>query len=362
MFIRFSGKRGGFTLTEILIVIGIITLLAGIVYPVLMHAKAKSKETQCITKMMRIYEAARLFESEQHKPADFIVVPVMQYIANNTGPVEPYDPTTCDATVGRGAVPLNMTNGIVNGEIVALYPEYLQNTSDLRCPYADMPGPALGATDAAAFVLDPVFTYYTDYAYGGISTGASPSNIENDPLFVAAENDSVDCSLDVAKLYRYCNYKEKADNPPDPGDPKTGYVIDPKPYYLYKYCSYEYEKVKGGGIVDEFQDEAHYCTAWMYYNKDDDNNDGVPDHADPDVEKQMRWRNPTEDTVITWCSYHRVTGPRREIRDSSGTVYRTSYVTHGSQDFVLFYDGHVGRMASAEMDVWTNGWRVKMTE
>jgi len=55
-----------------------------------------------------------------------------------------------------------------------------------------------------------------------------------------------------------------------------------------------------------------------------------------DVPKQLLYKNPPDDTVVTWCTYH---------RDYAGSVPQT-----GSLDLVLFLDGHVKPIPSNKMN------------
>jgi len=62
---------------------------------------------------------------------------------------------------------------------------------------------------------------------------------------------------------------------------------------------------------------------------------------DPDYKRQLAFRNPPDDTVVTWCSYHRslsVSGVKGD-------------------DLVLFMSGTVERHPAAEMEQL--GWRVR---
>lgn len=51
----------GFTLTELLIVVGIILVLSGITYAVLAPARVKAKETSCMNNLKQLYTAVTLY-------------------------------------------------------------------------------------------------------------------------------------------------------------------------------------------------------------------------------------------------------------------------------------------------------------
>ena len=56
-----------------------------------------------------------------------------------------------------------------------------------------------------------------------------------------------------------------------------------------------------------------------------------------DVPKQLLYKNPPDDTVVTWCTYHR------------DYDYATGSPQTGSLDIVLFLDGHVKPIPSNKM-------------
>jgi prepilin-type N-terminal cleavage/methylation domain-containing protein len=66
-------RLGGFTLTEIMIVIGIISLLAAIVIPNLLKAGAKSQATTCINNMRQLDTAIQQFSVEAGKHVGDVV-------------------------------------------------------------------------------------------------------------------------------------------------------------------------------------------------------------------------------------------------------------------------------------------------
>ncbi|HUV03744.1 MAG TPA: type II secretion system protein [Armatimonadota bacterium] len=180
-------------------------------------------------------------------------------------------------------VPLEKSTGMVGGQLVSLFPEYGNAPSAYTCPVASLN--ALGAEFSTVdFVEDPMYSLLNN---GGVTP----------------------------------NRNGKRGIGPTEGEP----------YYLYCYSSYDYQNPRGGA-----GNEAHYCPTWLDMNL-------AANMQHPQVERQLRWRTPPADTVVTWCSYHRYV-------DGSG-------ITPGSRDLVLFLDGRVRLVSSALTVTWQDAWQ-----
>ena len=279
----FRRKQGGFSLLEMLTVITIIGILAAIIFPIVGSVKRKAKQTQCIANMHQIFVAVKQFQLDEHRYPDFLAGPV-QWV-DGDGNFVPYN-------TGLAMVPLGKNSGMVNGELVSLFPEYIDDPNAFKCPmsHRNMEGKDYLPDDPAHTMPDPMFV--------PLGNGSTPNR--NGKRGIGARTDKSE------------------------------------PFFLYLYSSYDCEWPLG---TPSAGGEAHYCPTWL-----DMNNPTSMD--DPDVERQLRWKAPPTDTVITWCSYH------RDV-DSDGVV------DQGSKDLVLFLDGRVRIMPSSYTVDWPNAWRAK---
>lgn len=57
-------RRNGFTLIELLVVMAIISILAGLIFPVLASARHKAKQTKCINNLKQLGAAIQLYETD----------------------------------------------------------------------------------------------------------------------------------------------------------------------------------------------------------------------------------------------------------------------------------------------------------
>lgn len=107
-----AGKKG-FSLVELLTVIAIIALLAGIIFPVLGMVQKRAQLTKCITQLHQIGLAVQVFKQDNRKYPDILGAVVVR----NGGKVVPFDqPVTNPSTV------------------VGLYPEYVKAARMYHCP------------------------------------------------------------------------------------------------------------------------------------------------------------------------------------------------------------------------------------
>jgi len=180
--------------------------------------------------------------------------------------------------------PLEKTSGEdATGQAVAIFPEYIKEPSSLRCPRS-----GLNADGNRDYAISPADDKAPD--------------VVDDPLgrqWYAADYDN------------------------DPNNPEL------RPVKLYAYSSYDYQYPRGNQPNVR---EVHYALSWT-------NNT-----SHPKFDRQLKWRNPPPETVVTWCAFHRDmtrSGPKS-----------------GSRDLVLFLDGHVKQLSSALAfnNNWRNAW------
>jgi prepilin-type N-terminal cleavage/methylation domain-containing protein len=191
------------------------------------------------------------------------------------------------------AYKLTESKGVTqNGTLVSLYPEYIKAATDLKCP--------LSRATSTDIQVDPMYDLLNALDW----TNRTP------PLRSIGE------------------------------DLGSGNV----PFQLYSACTYDVQLPKGAT-----ESEVHYSTIWS--NDDSEtitsaiSDQSMREAALATIERQLRWRQPPSDTVITWCSYHR-------------DVANDGTPTSGSRDIVLFMDGNVKSIPSTVIrdSGWKNVW------
>lgn len=97
---RWHTYKKGFTLVELLVVVGIIVVLLAILLPVISSAREKARQTSCISNLHNIATAAKIF-----------------YQDNKSYPDQPV-----------------LVDNVWQGGVSDLYPDYLDSAKSLTCP------------------------------------------------------------------------------------------------------------------------------------------------------------------------------------------------------------------------------------
>ena len=218
--------RPGFTMIEMLTVIAILAILAGILFPVFATVKKNVYKATCTSNLHQIGVALKLYRDEH----------------NGVYPETLYGFTIAGA------------NGGASTQVMGLYPQYVNTPAIFRCPLS--PYQLNSAATLPGVLPDVKNTRYPQRLYPA--------------------SDSYDGQVEPNKI----------------GNP-----------YIVKY-------------------ERHWSNQ-------------KPGYADNP--RQLLYKNPPEDTVVTWCTYHR------------DYFSNTPDPQAGSLDLVLFLDGHVKIVPSNQM-------------
>src|SRR5687768_3642116 len=83
---RWSGRgRNGFTLVELLVVVAIIAILAGILYPVFSQARVKAQQTACAANVKQLGTAIQIYVQDYDETFPPVYIdPVHRTIPDST--------------------------------------------------------------------------------------------------------------------------------------------------------------------------------------------------------------------------------------------------------------------------------------
>ena len=146
----------GFTLTELLVAIAIIAVLAAIVIPVSLQARAKAHETTCVSNMRQVYLTMRMYVDDNND--SWPSLSAWQFW-NKAHPDLPRCPLVNDARLGGG----KYKDGV---------PGYAMGTGVVSATVSSLPFPATtvclceqAPDEIAAYGPDPHFNT-EPYPYG----------------------------------------------------------------------------------------------------------------------------------------------------------------------------------------------------
>lgn len=117
---------------------------------------------------------------------------------------------------------------------------------------------------------------------------------------------------------------------------------------VYQAWLFPYWNSYDGQFVNGQQPyEQHYRKHWAPVNRLPRPSEIA---ADPSLRRQLIWRDPPPDTVITWCNYH--------------ARYTGSMPNPGERSLVLFLNGTVKSVDAQKMADWTQvpdrNWRINL--
>jgi len=269
-------RQKAFSLIELLVVIGIITVLVAIAFPVFARAKVAAMRSSDISNMNTLRSALQLYRADQDG-----------FPPGLLGYVTPYQTGYVDmATV----VPANLLKG-------ALYPRRIDAISGFK------PGKDTAHTDETTHAVWP-------------PKDARP--LGTAPILDLNGDGKVDGTDDLASARQLF----------DPGTPTVpNYVMinqstvtnnDANAANFYKVSGYEVAEVRIPPVscVDK-REELHYALFWSIW--------GLGGGNIADDPRQLGYADPPESTVITWDSY---------FRDYEGGV-----PVRNNNDIVLFLGG-----------------------
>jgi prepilin-type N-terminal cleavage/methylation domain-containing protein len=260
--LRFTRKQG-FSLVELLTVIGIIAVLAAIIFPMANGARRQVAQTNCAQNMHTIIQGLKMYKLDERR------YPVALF---------PWDPEADPAVTGK-----DYLRGMKDAH-GPLFPEYVRTIGAFHCP--------------------------------------SDAQRKDDTVSWFEMTDPGDKDRTL-RFYYYDSYDgqfSKVENEQDAHAPL-------------------------GPIINREQFELHYIRDWEAVI-------GRLSDDDPNRRRQLKWRNPPEDTVVTWCTYH--ASPRNPVAgENLQPGQRKLHL--GSIYLVAYLDGSVRKIPCSEVINSPNG-------
>lgn len=110
---RPTGRRFGFTLIELLVVIAIIAILAAILFPVFAQARAKARQTACLSNLKQLGSAFQMYLSDYDEQLPLAAYATAQDFRTWHELTDPYAKNTAIWHCANSAVKKTDSNGRV---------------------------------------------------------------------------------------------------------------------------------------------------------------------------------------------------------------------------------------------------------
>jgi prepilin-type N-terminal cleavage/methylation domain-containing protein len=246
----FTSRETGFTLIELLVVIAIIAILAAILFPVFAQVRENTRRANCQSNMYRLYQAVKQYELDNRRYPDYLFGPAL----NQNG---------VEVTAG------NENTAITPEEVSRL----LRATVTLGTPTAE----AVVIRQAQRAYKNSLFPEYIN-----------DLNVYRCPNNLVATTTSVRDASAVQRLEQ---------------NPGNVYTSIAQPRVFYRFDSYDMNTAVENGRQNPTRFVARYSKVW--YNLLTRQQLDALNATDQSFYKnQLIWKNPSDDTYLTMCSYH----------------------------------------------------------